>query len=124
MNQVAVNVTTLIAGALGRVVIYMADVDGRPDSLILRRRTWHFLDHRAEDRAHRPDPAAAARTYWIGIRHSSTATLSAWALTATPDLNGGTAGHHGAQDPCGAPLAFATAAPATWGFMAGEISGR
>ena len=31
------------------------------------------------------------RTYWLGVRHSATASLSAWALQATPDINGGTA---------------------------------
>ena len=29
-------------------------------------------------------------SYWIGIRYSSTAILSVWASTATPDLNSGT----------------------------------
>ena len=60
-------------------------------------------------------------TYWLGIRHSSTATLSAWASTATPDLNGG-APVTTARKVLRRTLAYATAAPGTWGYLASETT--
>ena len=60
-------------------------------------------------------------TYWIGIRHSANATLSSWPLAATPDLNGG-APVTTARKVLRRSLAYATAAPATWGFLASEIN--
>jgi len=60
-------------------------------------------------------------TYWIGIRHSSTAILSAWASTATPDLNGGTPVTT-ARKVLRRTLAYATAAPGTWGYLASETN--
>ena len=82
------NVTTLIATAMGKIVVYSADATGRPASLLIETGDLDFSTVGLK-------PATAALTlrrgitYWMGIRHSSTATLSAWASTATPDLNGG-----------------------------------
>ena len=60
-------------------------------------------------------------TCWLGIRHSSTATLSAWASTATPDLNGGSPVTT-ARKVLRRTLAYATAAPASWGYLASETN--
>ena len=60
-------------------------------------------------------------TYWIGIRHSSTAILSAWASTATPDLNGG-ALVTTARKVLRRTLAYATAAPGAWGYLSSETN--
>ena len=54
-------------------------------------------------------------------RHSSTATLSAWASTAMPDLNGG-ASVTTAREVLRRTLAYATAAPGTWGYLASETN--
>jgi hypothetical protein len=59
--------------------------------------------------------------YWIGVRHNSTATLSAWAATATPDINGG-AIVTTARKALRRMLAHASAVPSTWGFLSSEIS--
>ena len=60
-------------------------------------------------------------TYWLGIQNSYTATLSAWASTATPDLNGG-APVTTARKVRRLTLAYATAAPVTWGYFASETN--
>jgi hypothetical protein len=62
------------------------------------------------------------RTYWLGVRHSATASLSAWALQATPDINGGTAMVTTARKTLRRTVTFATAAPATWIYSAAEIN--
>jgi hypothetical protein len=59
--------------------------------------------------------------YWIGIRHNSTATLSAWAATATPDINGGAIVPK-ARKVLRRTLTFASAAPASWAFVSSEIN--
>ena len=53
------------------------------------------------------------RTYWLGVRHSATAALSAWPLQSTPDLNGGTTMVTTARKILRRTVTFATAAPAS-----------
>ena len=120
VDRLSVNVTTLIAAALGKIVLYAADATSRPAALIAETGDLDFSTVGLKE----VTVAQTLRrgiTYWIGIRHSSTAILSAWASTATPDLN------------CGAPvttarkvlrrtLAYATAAPSTWGYLSSETN--
>lgn len=121
LNQLVVNCTTAVASAQGKLVVYSSDADGRPDALVLETDPLNFAT---------TGPKIAAvtlnllqyQTYWFGIRHSSTATLSAWASTATPDINGGTAISTSARKTLRRTLAFATAAPRPWGFVSSEIN--
>ena len=120
LDRLAVNVTTLIAGALGKIVVYSSDATGRPASLLLETADLDFSTAGVK-------PATVALTLrrgvtcWLGIRHSSTATLSAWASAATPDLNGGTP-VTSARKVLRRTLAYATPAPASWGYLASETS--
>jgi uncharacterized coiled-coil protein SlyX len=88
LDRLSVNVTTLIAAALGKIVLYAADATGRPAALILETDDLDFSTVGLKE-ATVAQTLRRGITYWIGIRHSSTAILSAWASTATPDLNGG-----------------------------------
>jgi len=120
LDRLAVNVTTLIAGALGKIVVYSSDATGRPASLLLETADLDFSTTGVK-------AATVALTlrrgicYWLGIRHSSSATLSAWASTATPDINGG-APATTARKVLRRTLAYATAAPASWGYLASETN--
>lgn len=120
LDRLAVNITTLIAAALGKIVVYSADALGRPASLLLETGDLDFSTVGVK-------PATVSLTlrcgvtYWLGIRHSSTATLSAWASTATPDLNGG-APVTTARKVLRRTLAYATAAPGTWGYLSSETN--
>ena len=118
VDMMAVNVTTLIAAALGKIVVYAADVNGRPTDLLLETANLDFSTVGIKNAAVSVT-LRQGRTYWLGIRHSSTATLSAWVVGSTPDLG------------CGAPLtsvrktlrrivAFGTPAPTSWGYLSGE----
>ena len=120
VDMLTVNVTTLVAGALGKIVVYEADGNGRPSDLIAETGTLDFATVGLKSTAVTLT-LRQGKTYWFGIRHSATATLSTWVVGATPDLG------------CGAPLtaarktlrrvlAFATPAPTTWGYLSSESS--
>ncbi len=120
IDRLSVNVTTLIAAALGKIVLYAADATGRPATLILETGDLDFSTVGLKE-ATITQTLRCGITYWIGIRHSSTAILSAWASTATPDLNGG-APVTTARKVLRRTLAYATAAPGTWGYLASETN--
>lgn len=121
LNQLVVNCTTAVASAQGKLVLYSADALGRPDALILETAVLDLGTTGAKV-ATVSLSLQQGLTYWIGIRHSSTATLSAWAATATPDINGGTAISTSARKVLRRTLTFATAAPSSWGFLSSEIN--
>ena len=120
-NAFGVNCTTAVAGALCKLVVYDALPNGTPGSLLLETGT--------ADLATVGNKVLTAsltlyrgRTYWLGVRHSSTASLSAWALQATPDINGGTTMTTTARKTLRRTVTFTTAAPATWAYSAAEIN--
>jgi hypothetical protein len=116
VDRLSVHVTTLIAAARGKIVLYAADATGRPASLILETGALDCSTAGLKE-ATIAQTLRCGNTYWIGIRHSSTAILSAWALTATPDLNGG-APDNTARKVLRRTLAYATAALGTWRYVA------
>ncbi len=120
IDRLSVNVTAAVAAALGKIVVYAADEAGRPTTLILETATLDFSVVAA--------PAATVSltlrkgvTYWFGIRHSSTATLSAWPATATPDL---TANSISVQPRklLRRTFTFATGAPSPWTYVSSEVT--
>jgi hypothetical protein len=121
MDQLGVNVTTAVAAALGKIVVYNSLANGRPDALLLETGTLDFATVGNKSIA-ASLTLLRGRTYWLGIRHSSTAALSAWATSATPDINGGTTFTTTARKVLRRTLTFATAAPASWGFLSSEIN--
>ncbi len=120
VDQMAINVTTEVAGALGKIAVYAADANGRPDQLILETGDLDLgiLGVRSIAAAL---TLRAGRTYWFGLRHSSTATVSVWSTSGTADINGG-APATTARKTLQRTITYATAAPATWGFDASEIN--
>lgn len=120
VTGVAINVTTLVASALAKVVVYDSDTLGRPNALITET-----ADMDCGTAGVRTATASftlrQGKTYWLGIRHSSTATLSAWASSATPDINGGTPVTT-LRKVVRRTLAYATPATSTWGWSSAEIN--
>ena len=121
IDRLMLNCTTAVAAALARVLVYASDANGRPDGLILESGDLDLATTGAKT-ATVALTLRQGRCYWLGTRHSSTATTSAWALTATPDLNGGTAPATTARKVLRRTVAWGSAAPATWGFTAAEIN--
>jgi len=121
IDRLIVNCTTLAAGALGKIVVYSADASGRPDALVLETGDLD-LGSLGTKSATVSWTQRQGRTYWIGFRNSATATISAWGLSATPDLNGGTAIATTARKVLRRTSTYATAAPTTWGYLGTEIN--
>ena len=120
VTGIAINVSVGVAAATVRLLVYDADSNGRPGSLI----------HESGDVACATAGVKIAdvslslrqgRTYWLGVRSSAATTLSTWPLTATPDLNGGTAPTTTARKVVRRTISFASAAPAVWGWSSTEI---
>ncbi|TXH99335.1 MAG: DUF2793 domain-containing protein [Pseudorhodobacter sp.] len=120
-DALGVNCTTAVAAALCKVVVYDSLPNGRPGNLLLETATADL-----STTGNKIIPAAVTlyrgRTYWLGVRHSSTAALSAWALQSTPDLNGGTTMVTTARKTLRRTVTFTTAAPSSWGYVASEIN--
>jgi hypothetical protein len=120
VDRLALNCTAAVAGALAKIVVFAADANGRPDALVTETGT---LDCGTTGNKLATVSMSFMRgtTYWVGVRHSATATLSVWASTATPDINGGNPVTT-ARKTLRRTLAFATPAPATGGFLSSEIT--
>ena len=121
VNGLALNVTTAVAAALGRGLIYSADANGRPDQLLLDTAELDFAGTGTRTATLAPLTLFGGVTYWVGMRHSSTAAISAWVTSASPDLNGGAVAT-AARKILRRTMAFTTAAPASWGYVSSEAS--
>lgn len=121
IDRLLINCTTAVAAAEVKIVVYSADENGRPDALLYETAALSVATTGQKFEAVALD-FLKGRTYWLGIRHSSSAIVSAWAGTSTPDINGGTAISTSARKTLRRTLAFATAAPNPWGFVSSEIA--
>ncbi|MCW1917220.1 DUF2793 domain-containing protein [Rhodobacter sp. KR11] len=117
----AINVSVGVATAAARVVIYDADAFGRPSTLLYESGDLDCATAGVKTAAFSIS-MRQNRTYWIGVRTSSTATLSTWPLTATPDINGGAAPSTLARKVARRTISFASAAPSVWGWNSNEIA--
>lgn len=117
IDQLGAAVSTAVASSLVRFFIYESGPEGWPDALVYEGDTdlsaattgykFHELDFTFD----------AGRQYWLGVRHSSTATLRS--------INAGSAVNLGVNGSAGTnyfralrrTLTFATPLPATWGFL-------
>lgn len=121
VDRLLLNCTTAVAGALARILIYASDANGRPDAQLLETADLDLSTTGAKS-ATVALSLRQGRTVWLGIRHSSTATLSVWPTTATPDVNGGTAPITAARKVLRRTIAWGSPAPAPWGFTSTEIN--
>jgi len=120
IDRLSINVTTLIAAALGKIVVYDSDVDGRPNNRLTETGDLDFSTTGVKE-ATVALSFLAGKQYWIGIRHSSTATVSAFQPYTMPCLDY-TAVVTTAVKTLQRSLTYATAAPATWGYVATEAN--
>ena len=121
VDGLAVSCTTAVAAALCKLVVYDALANGQPGALLVETGT---ADLSTTGSKILPVTMTfyRGRTYWLGVRHSSTATLSAWALQSTPDINGGTTLVTTARKTLRRTVTFATAAPSSCGYLHAEIN--
>lgn len=123
-DQIAVIVTIGVVSAQGKVLVRASDSNGRPAALIFETAAMDF-SAAGTVTVSIPSPGTytfkRGLTYWIGVRHSSVATLATWALGATPELNGGTFASGSRFRILRQTLAFATAAPASYTYSSGNL---
>lgn len=120
-DQVGVAVSTLIAGAQVKAVAYNAGPDLRPTSLIFETAALDAASTGFKS-VSLSGNFVAGKFYWLGVRHSSTAAIQGVPVAATLSLglyNGPTA--TSMRNALRRSLTFATAAPATWGYVASEL---
>ena len=119
-DRVLVNCTTGVAGAIARVLFYASDANGRPTTLL-----GESPDLDCGTAGVKTGILALTlrqgRTVWVGLRTSSTAVVSAWPPSGTPDLNGGTSPLTAARKLLRRTVAWTAPAPATWGYSAAEL---
>lgn len=119
-NQLAIKVTTLIAGALCKIVVYDSDENGRPDQRITE--TGDLDCSTTGDKIATVSIAfKKGKQYWLGVRSSSTATISAFQPHTSPNLDMTSISTKQTKT-LQRTLAYATAAPATWTYVATEAS--
>ena len=119
IDQVGVLCATAVAAAQGKIVCYASDADGRPDALLFETAVLDFAT--AGFKAVTQLQAFTRGTlYWLGLRHSSTATVNAHQPYCSPVLGYPATPTTAANKLLRRTLAFATPAPANWGWTAAE----
>jgi len=120
VDRLGINCTGAVASALAKIAVYTSDANGRPDQRLTETGDLDCSTIGAK-LATVSLTLRRGTVYWIGVRHSSTATLSAWAATATPDINGGPIATT-ARKVLRRTQTYASAAPASWAFVSSEIN--
>ncbi len=120
--SLGVLVAALVAAAQGKVVAYASNALGQPDKLLAETAALDFSTTGFKSAAVAAFALAAGQLIWLGIRHSSTATINAHATYTTPTIDEGITPTANPLKVLRRTLAFATPAPANWGFVAAEAT--
>lgn len=120
VDRLAINVVAAVAGGLGRIVIYDADANGRPDALLLETADIDCSTIGVKE-AINSFTFERGKTYWLGFRHNAIFQTNGWPSTGTPDISGGAAPSTGSRKVLRRSVAFATPAPAAWGYSSAEV---
>ena len=120
IKAMALNVVTGVAAAVSKFVVYDSDANGRPKTM-LNETADVDCSTTGNKSATLSLTLRRGQTYWLGTRHNSAASVTAWVGSATPDINGGTPVTT-ARKSLLRTVAYATAAPPTWVWAAGEIN--
>lgn len=121
VDRIATRCTTGVAASTIKMIVYASDpTTGWPSTLIHETAALATTTTNTTQEATWAYTFLAGVVYWVGVRHSLTAGLRAIPVAATPSL--------GLSDVVAAnnfttlrrTLTYATAAPASWGFVAAE----
>lgn len=119
INRISCYVTTGVASAQVKLVIYASDANGWPGALLYESSPIAAATSSAIAEATMSQSFTAGTIYWVGVRHSSTATLRAIALGAAPSF-GTTSTGNAYYTVLRRTLTFATAATDPWAFLAAD----
>ena len=122
ISGLALNVVTGGVGApMAKMVVYTSDAAGRPDAVL-----FETAEVECFTLGVKTAPAALTlqrgKTYWFGVRFNGAPTISAWAASATPDINGGSPVTT-IRKSLSRTVGYATPAPSPWGWSSAEIIG-
>ncbi|HQZ81645.1 MAG TPA: hypothetical protein PLR83_00365 [Pyrinomonadaceae bacterium] len=121
INDIGVLVSTAVAAAQGKVLIYGSGADNWPSDKLFESSPLDFstIGYKGAAINFTFD---AGRQYWLGLTESSTATLRAIAVAAAVNL--GLAGNTGTSyyTVIRRTVTFANPAPATWVFNKAELT--
>jgi hypothetical protein len=119
-DLIAVNVSTAVAAAQGKLVIYGSNALGQPTNLIFESAALDFSTTGFKSAAINV-AFRKGQVFWMGIRHSSTASTTTFAASATPDLTTSDLTVQ-LRKVLRRTLAFATAAPDPWGYLSTQTA--
>lgn len=119
IDQIGVAVSTGAAAAQGKVVIYASGATGWPSTLFFESGALDFAT--TGFKSETLDFTFQSGTqYWVGVRHSSTATLRAVAIASSPNIGLLTSAATTYGTVLRRTLTFADPAPAVWNFVNGD----
>jgi len=121
IDQLGVSVSTLLAGANCKVVIYAADSNGRPSTVIVESGNISAAAAATVFATISNTTLAAGTMYWIGVRSSGTQTLRTLGVGAVPVSAYTNAATPVAQSTLILTETFANAA-ATWSYASSQHS--
>lgn len=87
IDQVGISVSTGVAGSTAKVVIYNADADGRPTTVVAESGTIDCATSSTTLFTALNVSFVAGRIYWIGVRSSANQTLRSLPAAAFPVLS-------------------------------------
>ena len=121
VDQIGVEVTTAVASAQGKLVIYNVDADNRPTTLAFESTVLDFstVGYKFVTQSF---SFVKGTVYWFGIRHSSTAAVRAVAVGAMQSLGLTTGAATTANTIARRTVTFGNAAPNPWTFVASELA--
>jgi hypothetical protein len=120
INQIGVAVSTAVAGANVKIVIYNTGANGWPNALL-----YESADISAATAAYAFATLSftflSGTIYWVGVRHSSTATLRT--INVSSACNYGLVSSSGTTyaNVLRKSVAFANPAPNPWGFAVSDL---
>lgn len=124
IDAVGVRVTTTVAGALARGLIYNANSNGEPDTLLADVQVDCSVSNAF---ANLPSPITlqAGQLYYTGVWHSSTATVSALGNSQQRPLGGSNnLGSNTMYSYLRRSIPFSGPAPDPWGFVPSDLGGN
>lgn len=120
IDQLLVTVSTLIASALGRIVVYNSDANGRPNAPIFVSGDLDF-GSTGDKTAAASLTFTAGTVYWIGLWSSSTATVRGIPVGGLPNLGLLTSGATAYVTALRRTVTFVGGtAPNPWTFVVGD----
>lgn len=122
IDRIGVYVTTGVASSTVKLVIYNSTVDGKPDTIEWEGGNLSSATSSTFVQETLSFTFTAGIRYWLGVRHSSTATLRAIPVTNLPNLgrNGSTGNTY--YTALRRTLTYDTPATTPWAFVVGDLN--